>query len=300
MNKLGLHANVWVAGWSEAEADRAISMTAKTGFELLEIPAFETELLRPEATRRAIEAAGISCTLSLGLPPEADIASRDPDRVKAGEAQLMRTIESAGAVGATHISGILYGAFTKHSEPPLPDGIRESAEIVARAAEEAAKHGVTLCMEVVNRYETNILNTAAQARAYCDMVGRENVGVHLDVYHMHIEENDPLTAITDTAEQLVYFHTGDSHRGYMGSGSVDLAGTFRALVRAGYEGPITYESFSSEVVGQPLTGILGIWRNTWEDGEDLARHAHAYTTSQLKAAREAMRRESALPGAAGR
>ena len=60
--------------------------------------------------------------------------------------------------------------------------------------------------------------------------------------------------------------TGDSHRGYMGSGSIDLAGVFRALVKAGYKGPITLEPFLSRVVGQPLEGILGIWRNLREDG----------------------------------
>ena len=59
----------------------------------------------------------------------------------------------------------------------------------------------------------------------------------------------------------------------MGSGTVDLQAVFRALVRSGYTGPITFESFSSRVVGQPLEGILGIWRNLWEDSGDLAEHA---------------------------
>jgi len=58
-------------------------------------------------------------------------------------------------------------------------------------------------------------------------------------------------------------------------------------VTSGYQGPITFESFSSRVVGQPLEGILGIWRNLWEDSRDLAEHALVYTRAQLKAAREA-------------
>ena len=72
---------------------------------------------------------------------------------------------------------------------------------------------------------------------------------------------------------------------------------FRALARSGYDGPITFESFSSRVVGQPLEGILGIWRNLWEDGGDLASHALMYTRAQLKAAQEAQRQaeRSRLP-----
>ena len=77
----------------------------------------------------------------------------------------------------------------------------------------------------------------------------------------------------------------------MGSGSIDLASVFRALVKANYQGPITFESFSSRVVGQPLEGILGIWRNLWDDGEDLASHAIMYTKAQLKAAQESQNRE---------
>jgi len=149
----------------------------------------------------------------------------------------------------------------------------------------------------VNRYETNICNTAAQGVEMCKLVGAPNVKVHLDVYHMNIEESDMASAIIDAAPHIGYFHTGDSHRGYLGSGSIDLQAAFRAIVRAKYDGPITFESFSSRVVGQPLEGILGIWRNLWEDGMDLATHALMYTKAQLKAAQEVERQaeRSRLP-----
>ena len=131
----------------------------------------------------------------------------------------------------------------------------------------------------------------------CRRIGAANVKVHLDVYHMNIEESDPARAIVETGDFLGYFHTGDSHRGYMGSGTVDLQAAFRALVRSGYSGPITFESFSSRVVGQPLEGILGIWRNLWEDSGDLAGHALLYTRAQLKSAQEVLRQgeRSCLP-----
>jgi D-psicose/D-tagatose/L-ribulose 3-epimerase len=78
----------------------------------------------------------------------------------------------------------------------------------------------------------------------------------------------------------------------MGSGTIDLAGVFRALVKANYQGPITFESFSSRVVDKQFQGILGIWRNLWEDGRDLAAHARQYTLAQLKAAHEAQKQAS--------
>ena len=161
--------------------------------------------------------------------------------------------------------------------------------MLGEVAAVAARSGIVLGLEVVNRYESNVLNTASQAVEMCRRIGAANVKAHLDVYHMNIEESDIGAAIRATGDVIGYFHTGDSHRGYMGSGSIDLAGVFRALVQSGYEGPITFESFSSRVVGQPLEGILGIWRNLWEDSRDLASHALMYTKAQLKAAREAQR-----------
>lgn len=289
-NRLGLHANVWVAGWSDQEAVRAIDKTAEFGFDLIEISAMAPEQMNIELTRKRLEQAGIGVTMSLGLDADKDISSADPARVRAGEAHLMNIVAAARDIGATHICGILYSAFQKYSEPATSAGVASSIEVMTRVAEKAATSGITLGMEVVNRYETNMINTASQAVEYCRRVGASNLKVHLDVYHMNIEEVDAVAAIHATGDYLGYFHTGESHRGYMGTGSIDLKSIFQALARIGYDGPITYESFSSRVVGQPLTGILGIWRETWEDGDDLVRHAKMYTQSQMIAAQNAIAR----------
>lgn len=292
MNKLGVHAFVWAKGWSREESTMAIGRTAALGYDLIEISALDPALIDVDHTRRELEKHGLGVTTSLGLEPDGDISSGDPEKTKRGEARLRQAIAMARDVGATHVCGILYSAFTKYSVPPTAAGVARSVEVLQRVAEEAAKSNITLGLEVVNRYETNVLNTASQGVELCKRIGAPNVKVHLDVYHMNIEESDIAAAIEATGDYIGYFHTGDSHRGYMGSGSIDLAGVFRALVRTGYQGPITFESFSSRVVGQPLEGILGIWRNLWEDSQDLAAHALMYTKAQLKAAEEAARQAS--------
>lgn len=299
MNKLGVHALVWEAGWSHGECERAIARSAEVGYDFIEAPALEPSLIDVDFTRRALERAGIGINFSLGLDFDSDISSGDPAKRARGKAKLVDAVAVCRDAGGTHIGGILYSAFGKYDRPPTAHGIAQSAETLAEVADVAAASGITLALEVVNRYESNICNTASQGVEMVKRVDRPNVKVHLDVYHMNIEESDIGAAIIDTGNLLGYFHTGDSHRGYMGSGSVDLAGVFRALVRAKYDGPITFESFSSRVVGQPLEGILGIWRNLWDDGEDLAAHALAYTRVQLKAAREAEHQatmRSRLPG----
>ncbi|WP_428375534.1 sugar phosphate isomerase/epimerase family protein [Lichenicoccus sp.] len=289
MNKLGLHAFVWTAGWNADDATRAIGRTAELGFDLIEASAMDYAAFDVAATRRALEANRIGITMSFGLTDDMDVSSGDPGRVAHGERHLLDGISLARDVGATHVCGILYSAFRKYDTPPTQDGIAGSVEVVRRVAEKAQASGITLGMEVVNRYESNVLNTARQAVRFCDRVGMPNVKVHLDCYHMNIEEADIAAAITQTGDRLGYFHTGDSHRGYLGSGSIDFGCVFRALVASGYAGPITFESFSSAVVGQPLEGILGIWRTLWDDSRDLAAHAKLFTDAHLHAARQAWR-----------
>jgi D-psicose/D-tagatose/L-ribulose 3-epimerase len=296
-NKLGVHSFFWEHGWSREQATRAINKSAEAGFDFIEAPSLDPSSIDPAITVKLLEAAGIGIAFSMGLDFDADISSGDPEKEKRGKALLLDAVRVCRDCGGKSIAGILYSGFGKYYEQPTAQGIRRSAEILREVAEEAAKSDITLCLEVVNRYETNICNTAAQGVEMCKLVGAPNVKVHLDVYHMNIEESDMAAAIIDAAPYIGYFHTGDSHRGYLGSGTIDLQAAFRAIVRAKYEGPITFESFSSRVVGQPLEGILGIWRNLWEDGMDLATHALMYTKSQLKAAQEVERQaeRSRLP-----
>lgn len=92
-----------------------------------------------------------------------------------------------------------------------------------------------------------------------------------------------LEPILDLGDTLRYVHIGESHRGYLGSGSVDFDALFRALVRTGFDGPVVFESFSSTVVDESLTKSLGIWRNLWDDSDDLAAHANRFIRDGLRA-----------------
>jgi D-psicose/D-tagatose/L-ribulose 3-epimerase len=287
MNKLGVHALVWVGGWSHEECAKAIEQTAGLGYDLIEIPALDPKSIDVDFTRRTLERNKLGVTMSLGLDAASDISSGDPEKIKRGEALLLDALRVARDIGATHVCGILYSAFQKYFVPPTEKGIQGSVEAIRRFCAEAAKSNITIGMEVVNRYESNVLNTAAQAVDFCKRVGAPNIKVHLDTYHMHIEEADIEAAIVETGPMLGYFHIGESNRGYLGAGSLDFDRVFRGLAKAEYKGPITFESFSSAVVNQPLSGILAIWRNLWTDGRDLAGHAKDFIEAGLKAAQEA-------------
>lgn len=282
MNQLGVHALVWTGGWSEKEAALAISETKRAGYDLIEVPLLDPASVDAAMTKRLLAEHELGATCTLGLPAAADVSSEDPAAVAAGEAMLRQALRGAVGFGASYMGGILYSAFQKYTHPPTAKGRANAIAVLKRIAHEAAADGVTLGLEVVNRYETNLLNTADQTLAFIAEIDEPNVGVHLDTYHMNIEEDDMFGPVQRCGDKLVYVHVGESHRGYLGSGSVDFSTFFKALRALDYRGQITFESFSSAIVSPTLSNILGVWRNLWTDGYDLAVRARSFVTAHLR------------------
>jgi D-psicose/D-tagatose/L-ribulose 3-epimerase len=280
VNKLGVHALVWTGDWTPESARFAIESTRETGFDLIEISLHDTATFDAAGTRQLLEDNGLEAACSLGLSPDADVSSEDPGVVQRGRDLLAAALDCAVGAGATHLCGVLYSDLRKYMSPVSEKGRLNAVEAMGWLSEQADSAGITLALEVVNRYESNVVNTAAQMRQLIAETGRP-IKLHLDTYHMNIEENGFTEAVEETGDQLGYVHIGESHRGYLGTGTIDFDSFFRALVTSGYSGPITFESFSSAVVAAELSNKLGVWRNLWDDGRDLATHARAFMAQRL-------------------
>jgi D-psicose/D-tagatose/L-ribulose 3-epimerase len=280
--QIGAHALVFTGTFDEAGITTAIEKTREAGFDLIEIPLMDPASFDRKLAARLLAEHGLAATASLGLSESTDLTSPDATVVDAGERMLTECLEIVGAIGGTHLCGVIYSAMKKYMDPPTATGRASSAAVLNRLASRASDLGIRLSLEVVNRYETNLLNTGRQALAFLDEVDHDNVSVHLDTYHMNIEESDSFSPVLDVADRLGYVHIGESHRGYLGSGTVDFDSFFRALARVDYDGPIVFESFSSAVVNQDLSRMLGIWRNLWDDSDDLAAHANRFIRDQLR------------------
>jgi D-psicose/D-tagatose/L-ribulose 3-epimerase len=280
---IGCHALVFTGEFDTRGIASSVQRARAAGFDLIEFPLMEPDTFDSAAARRSAEAAGLHTTASLGLPLEADISSDDPSIVAAGQRLLNVALDRTAEMGGSDMCGVLYGSMRKHMAPASATGRASSVDAIRSLAARASSLGVRLSLEVVNRYETNLINTGRQALEYLKEVDRPDVSVHLDTYHMNIEESDLFQPILDVGDRLGYVHIGESHRGYLGTGSVDFGSAFRALDRISYDGPIVFESFSSAVVSPTLSNTLGIWRNLWSDGDDLAAHANRFIRDQVAA-----------------
>ncbi|MPY53257.1 sugar phosphate isomerase/epimerase family protein [Streptomyces acidicola] len=280
-NPIGVHALVWVGDTSPASVSHAVERTRAAGFDLLELSLHDSVNLDVSAARKEIADAGLKVACSRGLAFDADVSSADPAVVERGEKLLHDSLAVTHGLGGTHFTGALYSALGKYGAPLSSAGRANVVSVLRRLAQEAHGLGMTLGLEVCNRYETNVVNTARDALALADDIGEDNVLIHLDTYHMNIEEDDLVRPVREAGDRLGYVHIGENHRGYLGSGHLDFTAFFHALADIGYRGPITFESFSSAVVAPGLSADLAIWRNLWSDGEDLARHARGFIAQHL-------------------
>ncbi len=234
--------------------------------------------------RASLEAAGLQVACSRGLAFDADVSSDDLAIVERGATLLRESLAATVGLGGRILTGALYSALGKYPAPVSERGRQNAISVLRDLAREAASHGLPIGLEICNRYETNVVNTTRDALRLADAIGEDNVVIHLDTYHMNIEEEDLVRPVWEARERLAYVHIGENHRGFLGSGHLDFRAFFHALADVGYQGPITFESFSSAVVAPGLSADLAVWRDLWDDGEALGGHARRFLAAQLETA----------------
>lgn len=284
MSKIGVHSFVWSAGSSRGELEKALENTQKLGYKLIEFSYLDPAQVDVSWLAGRIRELGLDVAVSMGLPPEGDISSDDASVVANGVDILDRAVALVRDLGGSKLAGILSSSHGKQEHVLTRSSWDNSVSALTKVADRAKASGVTLNLEIVNRFESNMLNTAAQGMAYIKDTGASNVLLHLDTFHMNIEEADVGLAIRLAADKIGYIHIGESHRGYLGTGTIDFPAIFDALVAIGWDDYVTFESFSTTIVDKDLSLKTAIWRNLWDDNVALAKHAHRFIELGLETA----------------
>lgn len=241
------------------------------GYDFIELLVPEPGELDLAETRRAIEGAGLSVVLAARVNLQRNLTGDEAAAREAGVDYLRYAAGCAEALGARIIGGPLYGnplVFAGRPPAPVPEDLRLRRQDwcvdgLRRAADATRDHGVTLAVEPLNRFETDILCTTRQGLELIDRVGRPEVRLMLDTFHMHMEEADIAEAIRQAGDRFVHFQANENHRGFVGTGATDWVAVARALADVGYDGPISVEPFrrDDDRFGVPIAQ----WRPPHED-----------------------------------
>ena len=276
--KLGINVYAWCSQWSNDTLD-LIDRVKDLGLDFVEIPLMVLDTFDAGAVRKRLDKVGIDVVTSTVLLGDTDITSDDPSIRRKGVDYLKACVQAAHDIGAPNFSGVIYSRHVKPARHrPTEQTWEYSAQALREVCDFALDRRVTLGLEPVNRYETYLINTCAQARRMMQMVDRPNIRIHLDTYHMNIEEKSFYHATKAAGTDLIHYHLCENDRGIPGTGLVNWDDIFRALGEMKYQGYAALESF----VDCTDNMNTWVWRQLAKDGDTLVREGVAFIRSMQK------------------
>ena len=268
---------MWAMAWDRPGAETAIAEAIRHGVDFIEIPLLKPAEVDTEHTRKLLEENSLRAVCSLGLPEEC-WASRNPD---AAIEFLELALDKTREIGADALSGVTYGGIGERSgSPPTVGELDNVARAVEAAARYARKLDLLFGIEPVNRYESHLLNTGRQAARLVERCGVENMFVHLDTYHMNIEEKGAANGVLDARDHLKYIHLSESDRGTPGMGTCDWDEIFGALAAMGFSGGMAMESFIN--LPAEISSGLSVWRPVADNPEEVMDHGLPFLRNKAR------------------
>lgn len=277
MEGFGVHASMWTMTWDRDGAERAVCAAAACGLDFVEIPLLNPPAVDADHTRELLERHGLRAICSLGLPDGAR-ASVDPE---AATCFLEDALEKTARIGAEALSGVIYGGIGERTgQPPTETELSNVATVLDRVAGHARQLDLALGIEPVNRYENHLINTGQQAVEMIHRVNVDNVFVHLDTYHMNIEEKGAANGILDARHHLRYIHLSESDRGTPGEGCCDWDEVFATLAAIGFCGGMAMESFVN--LPPEIASGLSVWRPVAESHEAVMERGFPFLRNKAR------------------
>ena len=260
--KFGVNTWVWTSPLTNAELEKLAPHVAGMGFDWIEIPLESLDDLDPALGAATIQEHGLGVSACAAMGPDRDLIHPDESIRLNGMNYIRGAINATRKLGATNLVGPIYSAVGRTWQSTAEERARDTDLLVSQLhslAEYAGDHGVVLCIEPLNRFETSFINLAAQAIEVIDRVAHPACQIMLDTFHMNIEEKSLGNAIRAAGHRLKHVHTCENDRGAPGSGNVAWSEVAAALKEIHYDGPLVIESFTSKV--QSIARAAAIWRN---------------------------------------
>ena len=269
--RFGLNTFLYASPFTTAQAPALFAKLKKWGFATVEIPIEAPEHIDPVKVRAAADKAGLAIgSVCACMGPRRDFRGSAEEQRTATD-YVLALIDQATILGCPSVIGPLYsvvgltGAHDDAAKKKHFDLVVKNLKPLAKYAE---KKGVTLCIEPLNRFETDFLNTCDQGLKLIKAVGSKAVKLHLDTFHMNIEEKNQAAAILKAGKLLAHIHACGCDRGTPGGDHIDWKPIVAALKKIGYQGDVVIESFTTDV--KVIARAAAIWRKMEPKRDDIA------------------------------
>jgi D-psicose/D-tagatose/L-ribulose 3-epimerase len=275
--KFGASTFIWVSPFS-TESFGLVQKVREIGYDILEVAVEDKHLIDWNRLKDLSRDAGLKIMISGAFGRDRDISSDDPEIRKQGLQYITDCIQIAEKMGSPVFTGPVYSAVGKTRLVPEDRKKRERewcVDNLRKAGEIARDSGVVVGVEPLNRFETDMVNTADQAISLVSEVNDANIRISLDTFHCNIEEKDIPEAIRRVGKDLLCHVQGNEcDRGTPGTGHLDWRGIQEALLQIGYEGAVVIETFGAP--SAELARAASIWRPLANSPDELAIEGLAF------------------------
>ncbi len=268
--RLGINTFLFTSPFTD-KSTKLFGQFKKWGFETVEIPVEDPSHFDPEFVKRELDKNGLVCgTLCGCFGPDRDLRGT-PEAQQNSMEYMKKVIDMMEPLGSHALIGPMYSAVGRAGAVPPAEykqqwkTVVKNLKVVCKYAE---KKGKQICMEPLNRFETDFINTCDQALKMVKDVGSPALKLHLDTFHMNIEEKNQAAAIKKAGKLLGHFHACGSDRGTPGGDHIDWPGIAKALKQIKYDGDVVIESFTTDV--KVIAKAAAIWRRIEPTRDEIA------------------------------
>lgn len=253
------------------------------GFETVEIPVEDTSHIDPAHVKSQLKKHDLVCgSVCACMGPDRDLRGT-PQQQKTGLNYMLKLIDQMVTLDCPRLIGPVYSAVGRADAVPANEQKQQWKTVVKNLktlCKYAEKKGKQVCLEPLNRFETDFINTCDQAIKMIRAVGSPALKLHLDTFHMNIEEKNQAAAIRKAGKLLGHFHACGSDRGTPGNDHIDWKPIASALKGIGYKGDVVIESFTTDV--KVIARAAAIWRRMEPTRNEIAVKGVRFLKKVLK------------------
>lgn len=262
--KFGIHLSTLTNEWDQ-DVFGYIRKMKEYGYDGVEFPLMDPDDFRVDEAKKLLRDYSMECTCGTGMNLQRDISSEDKDINKNGINHLKRCLDICNELETDCLGGVLYAPWgTCMSRELGKDNIKRSIENLSRIGDYAKEKGVVLALEMINRYETYVINNVDDGLSFIDKIDNDNVKLHFDTFHANIEEKSVKNALIRGNKKIYHIHFCENDRGTPGTGLIDWKQVKEGLEAIKYDRWITLENFV--VPNCQVGNDVFIWRNIEENG----------------------------------
>jgi D-psicose/D-tagatose/L-ribulose 3-epimerase len=267
------------------ESTKLFKKFKQWGFETVEIPIEDPAHIDPAFVKSELDEHGLVCGSTCAcLGPDRDLRGTPQAQQNAMD-YMVKVLDQMVVLDCPSLIGPVYSSVGRAEAVP-PAEYKEQWKTVVKnlkqLCQQAEKRGKQICMEPLNRFETDFINTCDQAMKLLKAVGSPALKLHLDTFHMNIEEKCQATAIRKAGKLLGHFHACGSDRGTPGGDSIAWPEIAKALKAIGYKGDVVIESFTTDV--KVIARAAAIWRRIEPTRDEIAVKGLKFLRKTLAAA----------------